>query len=50
VPEGAMHSFAANYNEVSWKLIVKGNVDGWPPYEREFQIVVNPDSNGHHKS
>ena len=48
VPEGAMHSFAANFNEVSWKLVVKGNVDGWPPYEREFQIVVNPDANGHH--
>lgn len=46
VPEGAMHSFHANYNEVSWKLIVKGNVVGWPAYEREFQIVVNPDANG----
>jgi hypothetical protein len=47
VPEGAMHSFQADHNEISWKLIVKGNVEGWPEYEREFQIVVNPETNGH---
>ncbi len=46
VPEGAMHSFQANYNAVSWQLIVKGSVAGWPDYERAFQIVVNPGSNG----
>jgi hypothetical protein len=46
VPPGAMHSFQADHNEVSWKLIVKGTVDGWPEYEREFQIVVNPEING----
>jgi hypothetical protein len=46
VPAGAMHSFQADHNEVSWKLIVKGSVDGWPEYERAFQIVVNP-ANGH---
>ena len=32
VPESAMHSFHANHNEVSWKLIVKGSVVGWPDY------------------
>jgi len=42
VPEGAMHSFQADHNEVSWKLIVKGRVNNWPDYEREFQIVVQP--------
>jgi hypothetical protein len=47
VPEAAMHSFAANHNEVSWKLVVKGSVVGWPDYERVFQIVVSPASNGH---
>ena len=45
VPPGAMHSFAANHNEVSWKLVVKGSVVGWPDYQREFQIVVNPGNN-----
>ena len=42
VPPGAMHSFHADHNEVNWKLVVKGSVIGWPDYEREFQIVVNP--------
>jgi hypothetical protein len=42
VPESAMHSFHSDHNEVSWKLVVKGSVVGWPDYEREFQIVVNP--------
>jgi hypothetical protein len=42
VPVGAMHSFQADHNEVSWKLIVKGSVHNWPDYQREFQIVVQP--------
>ncbi len=46
VPAVAMHSFQANHNEVNWKLIVKGSVDGWPDYERVFRIVVNPAGNG----
>ncbi len=47
VPADAMHSFQANHNEVSWKLIVKGNVVGWPGYQREFPIIVHPSTNGH---
>lgn len=47
VPQAAMHSFHANHNEVSWKLIVKGKVVGWRDYERVFQIVVTPTLNGH---
>jgi len=46
VPAGAMHSFLTSHNEVSWKLIVRGSVRGKPEYQREFQIVVNPGSNG----
>jgi hypothetical protein len=42
VPNSAMHSFHAAHNEVSWKLIVKGDVEGRPAFEREFQIVVSP--------
>lgn len=42
VPDSAMHSFHAAHNEVSWKLIVKGDVEGRPPFAREFQIVVSP--------
>jgi hypothetical protein len=50
VPPGAMHSFYAGHNEVSWKLIVKGKVRGRPDFEREFQIVVNPGTNGRGKA
>jgi hypothetical protein len=46
VPVGAMHSFQADHNEVTWKLIVRGSVDGRADYQREFQIVVNPPTNG----
>jgi hypothetical protein len=31
---------------VSWRLIVKGIVQGRPEFQREFQIVVNPGGNG----
>jgi len=42
-----MHSFHSGHNEVSWRLLVKGSVVGWSDYQREFQIVVNPPTNGH---
>ena len=42
IPAGAMHSFRAGYNEIAWRLIVKGNVAGWPDFERRFPIVVQP--------
>ncbi len=48
VPDSAMHSFQANHNEVSWKLIVKGRVAGWPDYERVFQVVIHPANGSGH--
>ncbi|MCH8923621.1 MAG: DUF3592 domain-containing protein [Planctomycetes bacterium] len=42
VPSGSMHSFKSENNEISWKLIVRGNVARWPAYERSFPIVVAP--------
>jgi hypothetical protein len=50
VPDSAMHSFQAVHNDVSWKLIVRGQVEGRPAYEREFQIVVSPTTNGRHST
>ena len=50
VPAGAMHSFQADHNEVSWKLIVKGSLNNWSEYQREFQIVVKPEANGQTQS
>lgn len=46
VPAGAMHSFKSTHNEVRWKLIVKGDVRGWPNYEREFPLLVYPAAGG----
>jgi len=42
VPAGAMHSFKADHNEVNWKLVVSGNVAGWPDYQRTFQLIIHP--------
>ncbi|HYH63934.1 MAG TPA: hypothetical protein VD866_04480 [Urbifossiella sp.] len=47
VPAGAMHSFAAKKNKVSWKVSVWGRVLGVLPYGRVFEVVVRPgDSDG----
>jgi hypothetical protein len=42
VPEGVMHSFKSTHNEVKWKLLVKGDVAGWPDFEREYPVIVFP--------
>jgi hypothetical protein len=42
LPRRAMHSFLAAHNQVRWKLVVRGDVAGWPDFEREFPIVVHP--------
>lgn len=42
VPAGAMHSFKADHNEVNWKLVVRGDVAGWPDYQRAFPVIVRP--------
>ncbi len=42
LPYGAMHSFLAEHNQLRWKLVVRGDIAGWPTFEREFPIVVQP--------
>jgi hypothetical protein len=42
VPRGAMHSFEARHNKVFWKLVVRGDVIGWPDFEREYLLIVHP--------
>ncbi len=42
IPSDAMHSFWSDHNEVQWKFVVRGEVPGWPKYERSFPIVVFP--------
>jgi hypothetical protein len=42
IPAQCMHSFKADHNEVRWRLLVRGDIAGWPPFERSFPIVVVP--------
>ncbi len=42
VPAGAMHSFKADHNQVQWKVVVVGDVAGWPDYKRSFPVIVHP--------
>ena len=42
IPAGTMHSFKSENNEVNWKIVVAGNVDRWPDYERSFPVIVYP--------
>lgn len=47
VPAGAMHSFEAKKNKVTWKVSLWGRVLGVLPYGRVFEVVVRPgDSDG----
>jgi hypothetical protein len=42
VPAGAMHSLACPSNEIRWSIVVRGEAEGWPVFERSFPIVVYP--------
>jgi hypothetical protein len=46
VPARAMHSFKSGHNQIAWKLIVRGDVVGWPNYQREFPLLVYPGAGG----
>lgn len=43
-PGDAMHSFQSPHNAVRWKLVVQGEAEGWPPFERCFPVLVYPDA------
>jgi hypothetical protein len=42
IPAECMHSFKAGHNEIRWRLLVRGDIAGWPPFERSFPVVVVP--------
>ncbi len=46
VPAGTMHSFKSDHNEIGWKIVVKGDVAGWPSFARSFPVIVYPSPNG----
>jgi hypothetical protein len=46
VPDTVMHSFRSEHNAVTWKLVIRGDVERWPAYERDFPVVVVPKVDG----
>ncbi len=42
VPQRVMHSFRANHNAVSWRLVARGQARSWPEFERSFPVIVYP--------
>lgn len=46
IPADAAHSFQSEHNAVNWKLVVRGEADAWPPFERAFPVIVHPAHDG----
>jgi hypothetical protein len=46
IPDGVMHSFSSQHNEIAWKIVVEGEAVGWPAYRRAFPVIVRPASGG----
>ncbi|MGB6043329.1 MAG: DUF3592 domain-containing protein [Pirellulales bacterium] len=42
VPATAMHSFRSENNGINWKVVIRGDVERWESYERDFPLVVIP--------
>jgi len=42
IPAHAAHSFRSEHNAINWKLVVRGEVESWPPFERAFPVIVYP--------
>jgi hypothetical protein len=42
LPAGAMHSFEAGHNKVSWMIRVEGDVPGRPRLRHDFPLAVYP--------
>jgi hypothetical protein len=46
IPRNAMHTFAAEHNELLWQIRVRIEMTGWPDYEREYGLTVMPTLQG----
>lgn len=42
IPDAAMHSFQSEHNAINWKIVVHGDAESWPPFERTFPLVIHP--------
>ena len=46
IPEGAMHSFQAEFNSLQWRIAVEGHADHGRDFVRSFPVVVCPSTHG----
>lgn len=46
IPRQVMHSFQSENNSIQWMLEVCGEAGRWPPFCRQFPVVVYPDCYG----
>jgi hypothetical protein len=37
-----MHSFNAGHNQVTWKVVVEGDIARWPDFRFNYRFTVNP--------
>jgi len=42
IPDDTMHTFAANRNKVTWRIVVHGDVPFWPNIKEEYEFRVKP--------
>lgn len=42
LPDDAPHSFRSKHNALSWKLLVRVVIAGWPDYDESYEIRVLP--------
>lgn len=42
IPDDAMHSFVANHNSITWKILVTVTSKRWPEIRRVFPLIMHP--------
>lgn len=42
IPADTMHTFAADRNNIKWRIVVHGNIPRWPDIKETFEFRVKP--------
>lgn len=42
IPADTMHTFAADRNKVTWRIVVHGNIPRWPDIKETYEFRVKP--------
>lgn len=46
IPKHAVHSFQSEHNAINWRLVIRGDAESWPAFERAFPVIVYPPDDG----